>query len=262
MIRSIYTASTGMEAQQLYMDTIAHNLSNVNTNSYKRQKLEFQDLMYQVLKEPGIRNEEGTMAPAGIEVGLGVKSSATQRIFQQGSLNQTGNELDVAIQGDGFYQITLPDGQTAYTRDGQFKLSSDGTIVSSSGFPLYPQITIPEGSQNIEISADGMVSVRLIGETTSSELGQMEIARFVNPAGLMAQGENLYAVSDASGEPIINSPGEEGAGTLRQGYTEASNVQIVDEMVNMITAQRAYEIISKSIQVSEEMMTVVNNLKR
>jgi flagellar basal-body rod protein FlgG len=251
-----------MEAQQLYMDTIAHNLSNVNTNSYKRQKIEFHDLMYQVLKEPGVRNEEGTMAPAGIEVGLGVKTSATQRIFEQGSLNQTGNQLDLSIQGNGFFQVSLPDSQMMYTRDGQLKLSSDGTIVTTDGYPIYPQISVPEGAQEISISAEGQVAVKLQGETTSSDIGQLEIARFINPAGLEAQGDNLYALSDASGEPIINNPGEEGAGTIRQGYVEASNVQIVDEMVNMISAQRAYEIISKSIQVSEEMMTTVSNLKR
>ncbi len=262
MVRSMYTAATGMEAQQLYMDTISHNLANVNTNAYKRQKLEFQDLMYQTLREPGIRNVEGAMAPSGIEVGLGVRSVATQRIFQQGSMNQTGNELDWAIQGEGFYQITLPDGSTAYTRDGQFKLSSDGTLVTSNGFVLYPQIVVPEGAQDISVSADGMVIARLQNDETSTELGQIELARFVNPAGLKALGDNLFVVSDASGMPIINMPGEEGVGTIMHGYVEASNVQIVDEMVNMITAQRAYEIVSKAIQVSEEMMQVANNLKR
>lgn len=262
MVRSMYTAATGMEAQQLYMDTIAHNLANVNTSAYKRQKIEFQDLMYQTLREPGIRNVEGSMAPSGIEVGLGVRSVATQRIFQQGSLNQTGNELDWAIQGDGFYQITLPDGGTAYTRDGQFKLSSDGTIVTSNGFALYPQIVVPEGTQNITISGDGMVIAQLQNDEMSTELGQIELARFINPAGLKALGGNLFVISDASGMPIINMPGEEGTGTIMHGYVEASNVQIVDEMVNMITAQRAYEIVSKAIQVSEEMMQIANNLKR
>ena len=262
MIRSMYTAATGMEAQQLYMDTISHNLSNVNTSGYKRQKIEFQDLMYQTLREPGVRNVEGTMAPSGIEVGLGVRPAATQRIFEQGSLNQTGNGLDLAIQGDGFFQITLPDGETAYTRDGQFKLSSDGTIVTSNGYFLFPQIVMPEGARDLSVSADGMFSVSLIGDNTSTEIGQIEIARFINPAGLKALGNNLFAVTDASGEEIITLPGEEGTGTIQQGYVEASNVQIVDEMVNMITAQRAFEIVSKAIQVSEEMMQIASNIKR
>ncbi len=262
MVRSMYTAATGMEAQQLYMDMISHNLANVNTNGYKRQKLEFQDLMYQTLKEPGIRNVEGSMAPSGIEVGLGVQSVATQRIFQQGSMNQTGNELDLAIQGEGFYQITLPDGGTAYSRDGQFKLSSDGTIVTSNGFMVYPEIVIPEGAQELSVSADGMLIARLEGDDTSTELGQFELARFINPTGLKALGNNLFAVSDSSGEPIINMPGERGTGIIMHGYVEASNVQIVDEMVSMIAAQRAYEIVSKAIQVSDEMLQAANGLKR
>lgn len=262
MIRSMYTAATGMEAQQLYMDTISHNLSNVNTNSYKRMKLEFHDLMYQIIREPGVRNVEGGMAPAGIEVGLGVKSAATHRIFAQGSLNQTANPLDVAIQGEGFFQISLPDGGIAYSRDGQFKLASDGTIVTSTGYPLYPDIVLPSGAQDLTIGADGMVSAKLPGEENSYEIGQIEIARFINPSGLKALGNNLYVVSDASGEAVIGLPGTESNGMLAQGYVEASNVQIVDEMVNMISAQRAYEIVSKSIQVSEEMMQTVNNLKR
>lgn len=262
MVRSMYTAATGMEAQQLYMDTIAHNLSNVNTTGYKRQKIEFQDLMYQTLREPGVRNVEGRMAPAGIEVGLGVRPAATQRIFEQGSVNQTGNDLDLAIYGEGFFQIALPDGGTVYTRDGQLKLSSDGTITTSNGYPLYPQIVIPEAAQEFSVSADGLVSVKLVGDDTLTEIGQMELARFINPSGLKALGNNLFAVSGASGEPIINLPGEEGTGTVMQGYVEASNVQIVDEMVNMISAQRAYEIVSKSIQVSDEMMQTASNLKR
>lgn len=262
MIRSMYTAATGMEAQQLYMDTISHNLSNVNTNAFKRTKVEFQDLMYQTLREPGIRNVEGSMAPSGIEIGLGVKTAATQRIFQQGSLNQTGNKLDLAIQGDGFFQVALPDGGTAYTRDGQLKISPEGILITSNGFQIYPQIAIPEGSENIIVSADGMVAVNLVGEDTSSEIGQIELSRFVNPSGLKALGQSLFVVSDASGESIISLPTEEGTGSIAQGYLEASNVQIVDEMVNMISAQRAYEIVSKSITVSDEMMQTASNLRR
>jgi len=262
MIRSMYSAATGMEAQQLYMDTISHNLANVNTTGYKRTKMEFQDLMYQTLKEPGVKNSEGEMAPAGIEVGLGVKPAATQRIFEQGSVNQTGNPMDVAIQGDGFYQVNMPDGTIAYTRDGSFKQSSDGTIVTSSGYTIAPQIAIPEGAQQLGVSPNGKVTVVLPGKETSTEIGQIEMARFVNPAGLRGLGNNLFGISDASGEPIVETPGENGMGTLLQTYTEASNVQMVEEMVNMITAQRAYEIVSKSIQVSDEMLQVANNLKR
>jgi flagellar basal-body rod protein FlgG len=261
MIRSLYTAATGMEAQQLYMDTISNNLSNVNTNGFKRTKVEFQDLMYQTIREPGVRNPEGGMAPAGIEVGLGVKPGATHRIFEQGSLNQTGNPLDIAIQGDGFFQVQLPDGTIAYSRDGQFKLSADGTIVNSEGFPVFPLTAIPEGSR-MEINAEGIITALLPGEEFATEIGQIELARFINPAGLKSMGGNLFSVTDASGQPIIALPGEEGAGMLMQGYAEASNVQIVEEMVNMISAQRAFEIVSKSIQVSEEMLQVANNLKR
>jgi flagellar basal-body rod protein FlgG len=263
MIRSLYTAATGMEAQQLFMDTISHNLSNVNTNGFKRSKVEFQDLIYQTLKEPGVKNQEGEMAPVGIEVGLGVKPGATQKNFEQGSLTQTGNSLDVAIQGDGFFQITMPDGTIGYSRDGGFKKTADGTIVTSNGYPLSPQINIPQGADQLGIDAStGKITVMMPGQQTSTEIGQIELARFVNPAGLKSIGDNLYTETEASGQPIISAPSEDGAGTLAQGYLEASNVQIVQEMVNMITAQRAYEIVSKSIQVSEEMMQIANNLKR
>lgn len=262
MIRCMMTAATGMEAQQLYMDNISNNLANVNTSGFKRSKIEFQDLMYQTLKEPGVRNFEGGMAPAGIETGLGVKVAATQKVFQQGSLNDTGNPMDWALEGEGLYQISLPDGGIAYTRDGSFKRSSDGTIVNSSGFPIYPSITIPQNSSELSISPDGRVSVILPGEETSTEIGQVELVRFVNFSGLRSLGGNLYAASDASGAPIVSLPGEEGAGVIAQNKTEASNVQIVDEMVNMISAQRAFEIISKSITAAEDMLQIANNLKR
>lgn len=262
MIRCMMTAATGMEAQQLFMDTVSNNLANVNTVGYKRSKIEFQDLMYQTMKEPGTRNFEGGVAPAGIEVGLGVKVAATQKIFQQGSLSSTDNDLDWAVQGEGLFQVTLPDGGTAYTRDGTFKLSSDGTVVTSTGYPVSPSLTVPTGAANLQVSQDGKVSVILSGEQTSTEIGQIELARFVNSSGLRSIGGNLYSESDASGDPVVSLPGEEGTGTIAQKYTEASNVQVVDEMVNMISAQRAYEIISKSIQAGEDMLQVANNLKR
>jgi flagellar basal-body rod protein FlgG len=250
-----------MEAQQLYMDNISNNLSNVNTTAFKRTKLEFQDLLYQTLREPGTRNFEGSMAPAGIEVGLGVRPAATYRDFQQGSLTQA-SDMDMAISGDGFYQISLPDGGTAYSRDGSFKLSADGTIVTAAGFPVYPQVTIPEGAQTLSVDPNGRITVIMPGEQTSTQIGQIELARFINPSGLKAMGNSLYQVTDASGEPVLQNPGENGMGTIQQRYTEASNVQVVEEMVNMITAQRAYEIVSKAITVSDEMMQLANGLKR
>lgn len=261
MIRCLMTAATGMEAQQLYMDNISNNLSNVNTNGFKRSKIQFHDLMYQTMKEPGVKNFEGGMAPNGIEVGLGVKVAATSKQFEQGSLNQTQSEMDWAIQGEGLFQITLPDGGTGYTRDGNFALSGDGTVVTSSGFPLYPAITIPSGATDLSVGADGRVSVILPGETTSTEIGQIELARFINQSGLKSMGGNLYAQSDSSGDPVINMPGEEGSGTILQKFSEASNVQLVDEMVSMISAQRAYEVISKSIQAGENMIQIATNLR-
>lgn len=260
MIRSMMTAATGMDAQQLYMDTISNNLSNVNTTGYKRVKMEFQDLMYQALREPGTRNVEGAVAPVGVEVGLGVKPAATQRVFEQGSLNRTENPMDIAIQGEGLFQITLPDGTIGYTRDGSFSLSSEGTVVTSSGFPLSPAITVPPGSGDMQVSEDGLVTVQLASER--QEIGQIELARFINPSGLRALGGNLFLETEATGAPMIQTPGTEGSGTLMQNYVESSNVQAVQEMVNMITAQRAYEIVSKSITVSDEMLSTANNLKR
>lgn len=259
MIRSMMTAATGMEAQQLYMDTISNNLSNVNTTGFKRVKIEFQDLMYQALREPGTINEEGAVAPAGVEVGLGVKPAATQRVFEQGSLVSTENPMDIAIQGDGLFQVTLPDGTTGYTRDGSFSLSSDGTIVTSSGFPSSPAITVPSGAGTFQVSSDGKVTVQISGQ--SQQIGQIELARFINPSGLRPLGDNLFVESDASGTPILQTPGLESTGTLMQNYTESSNVQAVQEMVNMISAQRAYEIVSKSITVSDQMLQTANNMK-
>lgn len=262
MIRCMMTAATGMEAQQLYMDNISNNLANVNTVGFKRSKIEFQDLMYQTMKEPGVRNFEGSMAPAGIETGLGVKVAATSKVFEQGSLNGSNNEMDWAIQGEGLFQITLPDGGTAYTRDGAFKLSADGTIVTSTGFPLYPSVAVPSGATNLQVGADGKIGAILPGESSTTEIGQIELVRFINQSGLRSLGGNLFAQSDASGDPVVNMPGEEGTGTIMQRFTEGSNVQIVDEMVNMISAQRAFEVISKSIQAGEDMIQIANNLKR
>ena len=262
MVRSLMTAATGMEAMQFYMDNITNNLSNIHTNGYKRTRVEFQELMYQAIREPGVRNFEGSMAPAGISVGLGVKPGATHRVFEQGSPNFTQNPWDVAISGEGFFQISMPDGSMAYTRDGSFKKSSDGTIVTSSGFIVFPQISLPEGVQSFQIEPDGRVSVIMPGDDMSTDIGQFELVRFVNASGLRSMGGNLFGATDASGVPIASLPGEDGAGTLMQNYVEGSNVQIVDEMVSMIAAQRAYEIVSKAISTSDEMLQTANNLKR
>jgi flagellar basal-body rod protein FlgG len=218
--------------------------------------------MYQAIREPGVRNFEGGMAPSGIEVGLGVKPAGTMRVFEQGSPNRTENPLDVAISGEGLFQVTLPDGSIGYTRDGAFKLSSDGTLVTTSGLIVHPQISLPEGADNFQVTPSGLVTVKMPGDDLSMDIGQFELVRFINPSGLRSLGGNLFAASDASGVPIASLPGEEGAGTLLQMYVESSNVQIVDEMVSMIAAQRAYEIVSKAISTSEEMLQVANNLKR
>lgn len=260
MIRSLMTAATGMDAQQAYMDVISNNLANVNTTGFKRQTIEFQDLMYQAIRVPGQQNQEGAFSPAGIESGLGVMTAATKRSFDQGDLAQTGNSLDWAIQGDGMFQVTMPDGTTSYTRDGSFQLSGNGTIVTSTGFPLSPQITVPQGAQKLAITADGQVTAVLPGQTTSTAIGKVELVRFVNPAGLSALGNNLFSETDASGTPIVLTPGQQGAGTIQQGYTEASNVQAITEMVNMISAQRAYEMVSKAVTVADEMLSTTNSM--
>jgi len=261
MIQSLMTAATGMDAQQLAMDTISNNLSNVNTTGFKRQTAEFQDLMYQALREPGTRNVDGALSPAGIETGLGVKASSTSRNFSEGPLTETDNPLDMAIQGDGMFQVTMPDGTIGYTRDGSFKLSSDGTIVNSSGYQLSPQIAKPQGAQNLTVATDGTVSATLPSQSTSTQIGKIQLARFVNPAGLSALGGNLFAETDASGTPMISQPGQQGAGTIQQNYTEGSNVQVVTEMVGMITSQRAYEVIAKAISAADEMLQTANNMK-
>lgn len=264
MIRSMYTAATGMKSQQFYMDTISNNLSNVNTHSYKRQTVQFKDLMYQTIREPGSRDPDGAMAPAGVEVGLGVRIGGTNREFTQGSLQDTGNDFDMAINGEGFFQILLPDGDMAYTRDGHMQRSSDGTLVTTEGYYFYPEITVPEGYDRITITEDGYVTAVKNGESDADtvELGQIETAKFVNPTGLKSLGNNLYVESVSSGEAMIGTPGEDGFGKIIHQNLEASNVDMVDEMVGMIAAQRAYEIVSKAITVSEEMIQTATNLKR
>jgi flagellar basal-body rod protein FlgG len=261
MQRSLFVGATGMTAQQLSLDVIANNLANVNTTAFKRSRVDFQDLLYQTLRAPGSASSQGFEVPAGIQLGHGVSIAAVTKIFLQGPFAQTGNALDLAIEGDGFFQITLPDGQIGYTRDGSFTLNRDGIIVTADGFPLEPEITIPEDSINITVGTDGTVSVTL-SDGTIDEVGQIELARFINPSGLLSQGRNLFRETESSGDPILSQPGEEGAGTLRQGFLESSNVSVVDEIVQLIITQRAFEVNSTVIQTSDEMLQTANNMKQ
>ncbi len=260
MIRSLWTGTTGMQGQQLNIDVIANNLANVSTTGFKKSRTDFQDLLYQTMKVPGSPTSASTQSPTGILIGLGVKPAAVTKIFTQGDLIQTGNELDVAIQGDGFLQVQMPNGDTAYTRAGALKRDVDGRITTSDGYPILPVITIPEGAKQISISDTGVVSAIIGNDTTSTEIGNIELAVFTNNAGLSAIGKNLFKETGASGAPTTGAPGDAGYGTLLQNYLEGSNVNIVEELASMITTQRAYEINSKTIQTSDQMMQTVNNL--
>jgi flagellar basal-body rod protein FlgG len=262
MIRSLWTSATGMQAQALNLDVISNNLANVNTSGFKKSRAEFQDLLYETFLPPGTSSSQDTQIPAGIQLGHGTRPSTVLKIFSQGNMENTQNELDLAIEGDGFFQITLPNGETAYTRNGAFKLDSDGRIVNSDGFTMEPEIAIPSDAMSISVGLDGTVSVLQAGESTPSEIGTIELARFINPAGLISMGKNLFIPSEASGNEIIGTAGEDGMGTLAQGFLEMANVSVVDEMVNMITAQRAYESNSKAIQAADDMLQLANNVKR
>lgn len=262
MMRSLYTAATGMEAQRLNIDVVANNLANVNTTGFKRSRADFQDLLYQDEKTAGAAAAEGLQIPSGIQVGLGVRPVAVQKIFAQGDFASTGNPLDLVIEGGGFFQVPKPDGELAYTRAGSFKLNSDGRIVTSDGYPLEPTITIPTNTTSITVGTDGKITVTQPGNNTPTEVGRITLARFSNPAGLKSVGRNLYTPTDSSGEAITGNPGTDGMGTIGQGFLELSNVNVVEEMVNMIASQRAYEINSKAVQASDEMLQVINNLKR
>ncbi|BDI28305.1 flagellar basal-body rod protein FlgG [Capsulimonas corticalis] len=261
MMRALYTSATGMMAQQLNMDVIANNLANVNTTGFKRSRADFQDLLYQEMRPAGTVVAQGAQAPTGVEVGLGVKTGATETMFDQGTFQNTGNKLDVAIEGDGFYKVLLPDGSTGYTRDGAFKRDSQGKLVNSDGMAIQPEITIPSTATDIAIGKDGTVSVTEAGNSTPQTIGKITLTQFSNPAGLKHLGGNNFAATDASGSPVDGTAGQGGFGTLSQGILEMSNVQIVQEMVNMITAQRAYETNSKSIQTADEMLQTANQLK-
>ena len=260
MIRSLWIAKTGLEAQQTSMDVISNNLANVSTTGFKRARAVFEDLLYQTIRQPGAQSSEQTQLPSGLQLGTGVKPVATERIFTQGNLQQTGNAKDVAIQGNGFFQVLMPDGTTSYTRDGSFQLDSNGQLVTASGYTVQPAITIPADAQTLTIASDGVVSVTQAGSSASVTVGTLQLATFINPAGLQSLGENLYAETASSGSPSTNTPGSNGAGTLNQSYVETSNVNVVEEMVNMIQTQRAYEINSKAIQTSDEMLARLTQL--
>ena len=262
MLRSMRTAATGMYAQKLNVDNIANNLANVSTTGFKKSKLEFQDILYQVYRMAGATAQEGIQVPVELEIGYGTKVVSSQRMFTQGDLNMTGNTLDIAIDGDGFLMIEMPDGTTTFTRDGALKLSNEGLLVTSDGYPLAAAITLPAEAEEVSIGVDGTVTVRNAGETEVTDVGQILLAKFLNPAGLSAIGRNLYRQTTASGDFIEGVAGETGLGQIRQGYLEMSNVETVEEMVNLIIAQRAYEINSKAIQTAEDMTQIANNLKR
>ncbi len=264
MMRSLWTASTGMIAQQFHIDTIANNLSNVNTTGFKKNRADFEDLLYHTVLMAGTPATANSEVPTGIQVGHGVKTAATQKMFSQGSLQNTENKLDLAITGEGFFKIRLFDGTPAYTRDGSFKVDSRGQILNSNGYLLDPPLTLPEGTlhNEITISQEGRVTVKVGGSDTPVEIGQISTYRFVNPAGLQSIGGNLFKITQASGEEVPGQPGYNGYGTLQQGFLEMSNVKVVEEMVNMIVAQRAYETNSKAIQTSDSMLNTAINLKR
>ena len=260
MNRSLYIAATGMNAQQAQMDVISNNLSNVSTTGFKGSRAVFQDLIYQTLRQPGANSTQQTELPSGLQVGTGVQQVATERLYTQGNMQQTGNSKDVAINGNGFFQVQMPDGTTAYTRDGSFQTNAQGQLVTSSGYPVMPQITVPQNATSLTIGTDGTVSIKVAGATNSQTIGTIQLATFINPAGLESKGENLMEETTSSGAPNVTTPGLNGAGTLNQGYLEASNVNVVQELVNMIETQRAYEINSKAVQTSDQMLQTLSQM--
>jgi len=262
MIRALYSAASGMTAQQTNVDNIANNLANANTAGYKARRAQFQDLMYQSLVVPGSAAGQQTTIPTGLQIGLGTKTASNEILFTEGNFVQTGNPLDLAIEGAGFFQIRLPSGDLAYSRAGQFQLDKSGNMVDSDGDALDPQITIPPNALAVQIAADGTVSYTVSGQTAAQVAGQIQLANFQNPAGLNAIGQNLFQPTDASGAATVANPGgPEGLGTLQQGYTEQSNVSVVDEFINLIVAQRGYEANSKVVKACDEMYQQINNLK-
>ncbi|MBX3639131.1 MAG: flagellar basal-body rod protein FlgG [Nitrosomonas sp.] len=260
MIRSLWISKTGLDAQQTKMDVVANNLANVSTNGFKRARAVFEDLLYQTIRQPGAQSSQQTQIPSGLQLGVGVRPVATESIFTQGNLQQTGNSRDVAIQGEGFFQVLMPDGTTAYTRDGAFQSDINGQFVTSSGYVVQPAITIPPNTLSITIARDGTVSALMPGAQTPIQVGNIQLASFINPAGLQKMGENLYVETASSGVATPNAPGTNGLGLLNQGFVETSNVNVVEELVGMIQTQRAYEINSKSIETSDRMLQRLTQL--
>ena len=254
MIRSLWIAKTGLDAQQTNLDVISNNLANVSTNGFKRARAVFEDLLYQTMRQPGAASSQQTTIPSGLMVGTGVRPISTERIFTQGSLQRTENALDMAINGQGFFQVQMPDGTLAYTRDGAFQRDATGQIVTSSGYPISPAITVPSNALAITISRDGIVSVTQQGTTASTQIGTIQLAGFVNPGGLQSMGENLFVETASSGTPTPNTPGTNGTGLINQGYVETSNVNVAEELVTMIQTQRAYEMNSKVVTTSDQML--------
>lgn len=261
MIRALSTAATGMDAQQTRLDVTANNIANVSTNGFKKSRAEFADLMYQTMKAPGTATSANTKSATGIQVGMGVHTVATQRQHSVGDLRQTGNPLDVAIEGNGFFPIKLPSGETGYTRAGAFKLDNEGKVVNSEGYQIGSDITIPADAQSVTIGADGTVSVTIPKEAQPTEVGKIELATFANPAGLASIGHNLFKETGASGTAITGAPGENGIGSLQQGTIEMSNVKVVEEMIDLISGQRAYEVNSRVIRAADEMLQQTANLR-
>jgi flagellar basal-body rod protein FlgG len=260
MIRSLWIAKTGLDAQQTNLDVIANNLANVSTNGFKRAGVVFEDLMYQNLRQAGAPAGEAGQLPTGLQIGLGVRAVATTRNFAQGNMTQTGNVYDLAIKGQGFFQVQMPDGSTAYTRDGAFQVNADGELVTNNGQPVQPGITVPVNAQSVTIGPDGKVSVTLPGQAAPVEIGQLQLANFVNPAGLEPRGQNLFVETAASGPANVGDPGTDSLGPLQQGMVEGSNVNVVEELVTMIATQRAYELNSKAIQTSDQMLQKLGQL--
>jgi flagellar basal-body rod protein FlgG len=260
MIRSLWISKTGLDAQQTQMDAISNNLANVSTNGFKRSRVAFEDLLYQNVRQAGANSSQQTQLPTGLQLGTGVRPTATVRLHTQGNLTKTENPLDIAVNGRGFFQVLLPDGTNAYTRDGSFHVDANGQIVNNSGFALSPAITVPPNAQSLTIGLDGTVTATLAGQTAPQTIGQIQLASFANPAGLEAKGQNLFLETAASGAPTPNSPGADGLGVLQQGYLETSNVNVVEELVSMIQTQRAYEINSKAIQTSDQMLARLSQL--
>jgi flagellar basal-body rod protein FlgG len=263
MIRALFSAGSGMNAQQVNVDNIANNLANANTTGFKMRRTQFQDLLYQSMVQPGAAGGAETVLPVGLQLGLGVRPAATEMIFTQGSFQQTDNPLDMVIEGKGFFQIRKPTGEIAYTRAGNFQLNRDGSIVNSDGFLLEPQITLPPEAQSISIGLDGTVSYTQAGQSASQLAGQIQLANFANPGGLNSIGRNLFSPTDGSGEPIVGTPGgQEGMGALMQGYVEQSNVSTVEEFIHLIMAQRTYEANSRVVKAADEMYQQVNTMTR